>query len=163
MAAGTLRAVVCTSSLDLGIDWGDIDLVVQVGAPKGAARLLQRIGRANHRLDEPSRAMLVPANRFEVLECIAAQDALAEHTLDGGAPVPRRLRRAGAARHRRRLQRAVRRRRALRRGPRRRRRSPISPAPTSTPCSSFVATGGYALATYERYRRLERARTGCGG
>ena len=58
------------------------------GAPKGAARLLQRIGRANHRLDEPSRAMLVPANRFEVLECIAAQDALAEHTLDGGALFP---------------------------------------------------------------------------
>ena len=85
---GSLRAVVCTSSLDLGIDWGDIDLVVQVGAPKGAARLLQRIGRANHRLDEPSRAMLVPANRFEVLECIAAQDALAEHTLDGGALFP---------------------------------------------------------------------------
>ena len=88
MAAGSLRAVVCTSSLDLGIDWGDIELVVQVGAPKGAARLLQRIGRANHRLDEPSRAMLVPANRFEVLECIAAQDALAEHTLDGGALFP---------------------------------------------------------------------------
>ena len=88
MAAGSLRAVVCTSSLDLGIDWGDIDLVVQVGAPKGAARLLQRIGRANHRLDEPSRALLVPANRFEVLECIAAQDALAEHTLDGGTLFP---------------------------------------------------------------------------
>ena len=88
MAAGALRAVVCTSSLDLGIDWGDIDLVVQVGAPKGAARLLQRIGRANHRLDEPSRPLLVPANRFEVLECIAAQDALAEHTLDGGALFP---------------------------------------------------------------------------
>ena len=88
MATGSLRAVVCTSSLDLGIDWGDIDLVVQVGAPKGAARLLQRIGRANHRLDEPSRAALVPANRFEVLECIAAQDALAEHTLDGGALFP---------------------------------------------------------------------------
>ncbi len=88
MATGGLRAVVCTSSLDLGIDWGDIDLVVQIGAPKGAARLLQRIGRANHRLDEPSRAALVPANRFEVLECIAAQDALAEDTLDGGQLFP---------------------------------------------------------------------------
>ena len=69
MAAGRLRAVVCTSSLDLGIDWGDVDLVINVGAPKGASRLLQRIGRANHRLDEPSRGVLVPANRFEVLEC----------------------------------------------------------------------------------------------
>ena len=56
MAQGRLRAVVCTSSLDLGIDWGDVDLVVNVGAPKGASRLTQRIGRANHRLDEPSRA-----------------------------------------------------------------------------------------------------------
>ncbi|HEX4861236.1 MAG TPA: DEAD/DEAH box helicase, partial [Rhizomicrobium sp.] len=51
MAAGRLRAVVCTSSLDLGVDWGDIDLVVNVGAPKGSSRLMQRIGRANHRLD----------------------------------------------------------------------------------------------------------------
>ena len=76
MAEGRLRAVVATSSLDLGIDWGDVDLVVQVGAPKGAARLLQRIGRANHRLDEPSRAVLIPGNRFEVLECMAAKDAL---------------------------------------------------------------------------------------
>ena len=75
MAAGQLRAVVCTSTLDLGIDWGDVDLVVHVGAPKGASRLAQRIGRANHRLDEPSEALLVPANRFEVLECRAALDA----------------------------------------------------------------------------------------
>ena len=75
MAAGKLRAVVCTSTLDLGIDWGDVDLVVHIGAPKGASRLAQRIGRANHRLDEPSKAILVPANRFEVLECRAALDA----------------------------------------------------------------------------------------
>src|SRR5215510_10420172 len=71
MTVGRLRAVVCTSSLDLGVDWGDIDLVINVGAPKGASRLLQRIGRANHRMDEPSRGVLVPANRFEVLECRA--------------------------------------------------------------------------------------------
>jgi ATP-dependent Lhr-like helicase len=75
MAAGTLRAVVATSTLDLGIDWGDVDLVIHVGAPKGASRFIQRIGRSNHRLDEPSRAMLVPGNRFEVLECRAAVDA----------------------------------------------------------------------------------------
>jgi ATP-dependent Lhr-like helicase len=75
MSAGKLKAVVCTSTLDLGIDWGDVDLVINVGAPKGASRLMQRIGRANHRLDEPSRAMLVPSNRFEVLECHAAVDA----------------------------------------------------------------------------------------
>ncbi|HRN84299.1 MAG TPA: DEAD/DEAH box helicase, partial [Hyphomicrobium sp.] len=75
MASGALRAVVATSTLDLGIDWGDVDLVVNVGAPKGASRLTQRIGRANHRLDEPSAALLVPANRFEVLECRAALEA----------------------------------------------------------------------------------------
>ncbi|MDH7797354.1 MULTISPECIES: ligase-associated DNA damage response DEXH box helicase [unclassified Beijerinckia] len=75
MSAGLLKAVVCTSTLDLGIDWGDVDLVINVGAPKGASRIAQRIGRANHRLDEPSRALLVPANRFEVLECRAAIDA----------------------------------------------------------------------------------------
>src|SRR5204862_6908158 len=74
-AAGTLRAVVCTSTLDLGIDWGEVDLVIHVGAPKGSSRLLQRIGRSNHRLDEPSQAMLVPPNRFEVLECEAARQA----------------------------------------------------------------------------------------
>ncbi|NIJ42903.1 ATP-dependent Lhr-like helicase [Parvibaculum indicum] len=83
MAAGSLRAVVCTSTLDLGIDWGDVDLVVNMGAPKGASRLLQRIGRANHRLDEPSRALLVPANRFEVLECEAARAAALEGAQDG--------------------------------------------------------------------------------
>ena len=78
----SLRAVVCTSSLDLGVDWGDVDLVINVGAPKGSSRLMQRIGRANHRLDEPSRGMLVPANRFEVLECRAAIDAVAENAQD---------------------------------------------------------------------------------
>jgi ATP-dependent helicase Lhr and Lhr-like helicase len=82
MTAGRLRAVVCTSSLDLGIDWGDVDLVINVGAPKGASRLLQRIGRANHRMDEPSKGVLVPANRFEVLECRAALDAIAENAQD---------------------------------------------------------------------------------
>ncbi len=72
----------CTSSLDLGVDWGDVDLVINIGAPKGASRLLQRIGRANHRLDEPSRGVLVPANRFEVLECRAAIDAVAVNAQD---------------------------------------------------------------------------------
>ena len=88
MAAGRLRAVVATASLDLGIDWGAVDQVVQVGAPKGVSRLLQRIGRANHRLDEPSRAVLVPANRFEVIECTAAGQAVAAHELDGDPPRP---------------------------------------------------------------------------
>ena len=77
MAEGRLRALVATSSLDLGLDWGDVDCVIQMGAPKGSSRLLQRIGRANHRLDEPSRALIVPGNRFEYLEARAALDAVA--------------------------------------------------------------------------------------
>jgi ATP-dependent helicase Lhr and Lhr-like helicase len=82
MSAGKLRGVVCTSSLDLGVDWGDVDMVINVGAPKGASRLMQRIGRANHRIDEASRAVLVPANRFEVLECAVAIDAIADNAQD---------------------------------------------------------------------------------
>ncbi|WP_298163720.1 ligase-associated DNA damage response DEXH box helicase [Novosphingobium sp.] len=83
MARGELRGLVCTASLDLGVDWGDIDLVVQMGAPKGSSRLLQRIGRANHRLDCASRALLVPGNRFEFLEAFAAQEAVEEGQRDG--------------------------------------------------------------------------------
>ncbi len=75
----------CTASLDLGVDWGDIDCVIQMGAPKGSSRLLQRIGRANHRLDQPSRAILVPGNRFEFLEAMAAKDAVDEGKRDGEA------------------------------------------------------------------------------
>ena len=85
MARGELRALVATASLDLGVDWGDIDLVVQMGAPKGSSRLLQRIGRANHRLDQPSRALLVPGNRFEFLEATAAKEAVDEGKRDGEA------------------------------------------------------------------------------
>jgi ATP-dependent helicase Lhr and Lhr-like helicase len=88
MAEGRLRAVVATSSLDLGIDWGGVDQVLQVGAPKGVSRLLQRVGRSNHRMDEPSKAILVPANRFEVLECEAAILGVAARELDGDPPRP---------------------------------------------------------------------------
>jgi ATP-dependent Lhr-like helicase len=82
MAAGQLRALVATASLDLGVDWGDVDCVIQMGAPKGSSRLLQRIGRANHRLDEASEAILVPGNRFEYLEARAAIDAVEANELD---------------------------------------------------------------------------------
>ncbi|MGI9370484.1 MAG: DEAD/DEAH box helicase, partial [Ruegeria sp.] len=83
MVRGDLRAIVCTGSLDLGIDWGDVDLVIQIGAPKNVKRLVQRIGRANHRYNAPSKALLVPANRFEVVECMAALEAVKAHDLDG--------------------------------------------------------------------------------
>ena len=114
MSAGKLRGVVCTSSLDLGIDWGDVDLVINIGAPKGASRLMQRIGRANHRLDEASRAVLVPANRFEVLECARRHRGGRRECAGHAAASHRRARRAGAARARLRLRRAVSVRRALR-------------------------------------------------
>ncbi len=82
MSDGRLRGLVATASLDLGIDWGNVDLVVQMGAPKGSSRLLQRIGRANHRLDEPSKGIVVPGNRFEYLEAQAALDAVEARELD---------------------------------------------------------------------------------
>ncbi len=159
MAKGTLRAVVCTSSLDLGIDWGDVDLVVQIGAPKGAARLTQRIGRANHRLDEPSRAVLVPANRFEVLECIAASAALADGELDGGGVAHGGL--DVLAQHLLGVACS---------GPfdadalyaEVRHAAPFAELARATfdAVLDFVATGGYALRVYDRYRRLARGPDG---
>ncbi len=159
MAAGKLRAVVCTSSLDLGVDWGDVDLVINVGAPKGCSRLMQRIGRSNHRLDEPSEAVLVPANRFEVLECRAAIDAVAENAQDT-PPL-----RTGAldvlAQHI--LGRAV--------------GAPFlsdelyAEVRAAAPYASlaradfdaavdFVATGGYALKAYERFAKIRQNKDG---
>ena len=159
MAAGRLKAIVCTSSLDLGVDWGDVDLVLNVGAPKGASRLMQRIGRANHRLDEASKAVLVPANRFEVLECRAALEAvrdgvqdtpalrtgafdvLAQHILGMACAGPFEATAlyeeicaaapyAGLA------------------------RADFDDA------LAFVATGGYALKNYERFAKIRRAKNG---
>lgn len=83
IAEGKLRAVVSTSALEMGIDWGDVDAIIQVGAPKGVSRLLQRIGRSNHRMDEPSRATLVPCNPLEAVECAVAIDAIARGHRDG--------------------------------------------------------------------------------
>lgn len=159
MGRGELRAVVCTSTLDLGIDWGAVDLVIQLAAPKGSSRLIQRIGRANHRLDEPSRALLVPAHRFEVLECEAAREAVAENDLDGEAE------RVGAqdilAQHIM----------GCACG------EPFLPddlfaeVRTSAPYAGlsredfdrvvdFVSTGGYALKTYGRFRRIVKGPDG---
>ncbi len=159
MAANRLRAVVATSTLDLGIDWGDVDLVIHVGAPKGASRLAQRIGRANHRMDEPSKAILVPANRFEVMECQAALDAnyigaqdtppvgrggldvLAQHVLGMACAEPFDMlelyEEITSA-------------------------SPYADLPWETfeRVVDFVATGGYALRTYERYARIRKTKEG---
>ncbi len=159
MANNSLRAIVATSTLDLGIDWGDVDLVVHIGAPKGASRLAQRIGRSNHRMDEPSKAILVPANRFEVLECQAALDAnylghqdsppigegaldvLAQHVLGSAC---------GSPFHEETLYQEV-----------------TSAAPYADltrevfqQTIEFVATGGYALRTYERYAKIKKSDEG---
>jgi ATP-dependent Lhr-like helicase len=155
MAQGALRAVVCTGSLDLGLDWGDVDLVIQVGAPKNVKRLVQRIGRANHRYNAPSKALLVPANRFEVVECQAALDAVRARTLDGEprGPGPRdvlcqhilatacagpfdadelytEVAIAGPYAH--------------------------LTKPEFDACLDFTATGGYALKAYDRWQRLKQ-------
>ena len=159
MVAGKLRAVVCTSTLDLGIDWGDVDLVINVGAPKGASRLAQRIGRANHRLDEPSKALLVPANRFEVMECQAALEAAEEGAQDTPPSKPGAL--DVLAQHILGMACA----------------GPFDPdvlyreVTSASPYQgltrdgfdqvlAFVATGGYALANYDRYAKLKRTKDG---
>jgi ATP-dependent Lhr-like helicase len=159
MVQGRLKAVVCTSTLDLGIDWGDVDLVINVGAPKGASRIAQRIGRANHRLDEPSRALLVPSNRFEVLECRAAIDAakageqdtpprrtgsldvLCQHILGMACAAPfdadTLYGEVTSA-------------------------EPYSGLPRKDfdDALDFVATGGYALKSYDRFAKIKRAKDG---
>ena len=153
MAEGRLRAIVCTGSLDLGIDWGDVDLVIQVGAPKNVKRLVQRIGRANHRYNAPSKALLVPANRFEVVECRAALDAVRAHELDGEArgPGPRDvlcqhilLCAASAPFEADALYAEV-----TRAGP-----YAALTRPAFDACLDFAATGGYALRAYDRWQRL---------
>ena len=153
MARGELRALVCTASLDLGVDWGNVDCVIQMGAPKGSSRLLQRIGRSNHRMDEPSKAILVPGNRFEYLEAQAAYDAvvagqrdgedfrpggldvLAQHVMGVACAGP-----FNEAELLDEVQSAL----------------PYSAidAATFTRVIEFVATGGYALKAYDRFRKL---------
>lgn len=159
MAGGKLRAVVCTSTLDLGIDWGDVDLVIQMGAPKGVSRLTQRIGRANHRMTEPSRALMAPANRMEVLECIAAKAAIEEGVLDGEAPGKGTLDvlaqhiigvACSAPFEPDDLYKQV------------RSASPYTDLPRKAfdDVLDFAATGGYALKRYERYRRIVKTADG---
>ena len=76
MFEGKLNCIVATSSLELGLDWSNVDLVMQIGAPKGISRIIQRVGRSNHDINKTSKAILIPTNKFEYLECLAAKDAL---------------------------------------------------------------------------------------
>ncbi|HBJ36363.1 MAG TPA: ligase-associated DNA damage response DEXH box helicase [Planctomycetaceae bacterium] len=85
LRGGTLKAVVCTSSLDLGVDFTAVDLVVQIGSPKGSARLLQRAGRSGHQPGAESRLVFVPTHSLELVELAAAQDAIASGNLESRA------------------------------------------------------------------------------
>jgi ATP-dependent helicase Lhr and Lhr-like helicase len=83
---GKLKAVVCTSSLDLGVDFSPVERVLQIGSPKGVARLLQRAGRSGHSPGKPSRVTLVPTNAMELIESAAAQDAVTALTIESRQP-----------------------------------------------------------------------------
>jgi ATP-dependent helicase Lhr and Lhr-like helicase len=83
---GKLKAVVCTSSLDLGVDFSPVERVLQIGSPKGVARLLQRAGRSGHSPGKPSRVTLVPTNAMELIESAAAQDAVAALKIESRTP-----------------------------------------------------------------------------
>lgn len=136
-----------------------MDLIIQIGAPKNVKRLVQRIGRANHRYNAPSKARLVPANRFEVVECVAAIEAALAGELDGDprGPGPRdvlcqhilitaaagpfdadalyaEVTTVGAY-------------------------SALARADFDA-CLDFVATGGYALRRYDQWQRLKQAPDG---
>ncbi len=159
MADGRLRALVATASLDLGVDWGNVDCVIQMGAPKGSSRMLQRIGRANHRLDEPSEAVLVPGNRFEYLEARAALDAVEAGELDHDIFRPGALDvlaqhimgvACAAPFERDALLDEI------------RGSLPYSALPDETfdRVLQFIADGGYALRAYDKFKRLTKGADG---
>ncbi|OAN50935.1 ligase-associated DNA damage response DEXH box helicase [Sphingobium sp. TCM1] len=161
MAAGKLRALVATASLDLGVDWGNVDCVIQMGAPKGSSRLLQRIGRANHRLEMASEAILIPGNRFEYLEARAALDAVEAGERDADDFRPGSL--DVLAQHVMGLACA---------GPFRAEEL-LAEVRSATPYSAltaeafetvlhFIEGGGYALRAYDRFKRLTQEPDGEG-
>ncbi len=88
---GTLRCVICTSSLDLGVDFTPVDRVIQIGSPKGVARLLQRAGRSGHRPGVPSRITCAPTHAFELVEVAAARDAYYAGAIESRDPIVRPL------------------------------------------------------------------------
>jgi len=84
---GSLRAVVCTSSLDLGVDFTPVEQVIQVGSPKGIARLIQRAGRSGHQPGATSRIYGVPTNALEIVEFAATKDALERQEIESRRPL----------------------------------------------------------------------------
>lgn len=159
ISSGKMRGVVSTSALEMGIDWGDVDVIIQVGAPKGVSRLLQRIGRSNHRIDEASKAILVPTNPLEVVECDVAIQAIRDGHRDGDDygsgsmdVVVQYLVNRGC-------------------GGRVKKREALNEIRSAWPYRnltktdfdeilSFAVDGGYALKTYERFKRLKQTSRG---
>lgn len=159
ISAGKMRAVISTSALEMGIDWGDVDAIVQVGAPKGVSRLLQRIGRSNHRIDEASKAVLVPTNPLEVVECEVAIAAIRDGHRDGDPYRPGAMDVV--------VQYLVN--RAC--GGRLKKREALTEIRSAWPYRdmtkadfdailSFAVDGGYALKSYERFKRLSATSRG---
>ena len=84
---GRVRAVVCTASLDLGVDFRPVDAVVQIGGPKGVSRMIQRAGRCGHRPGESSTAHFVPTHGLELLEAVALREAIAHGEIEPKSPL----------------------------------------------------------------------------
>ena len=91
LKTGRYRVVVATSSLDLGVDFSPVDLVMQIGSPKGVARLMQRAGRSGHAPGKASRVVCVPTHAFELVEVAAARDALRAGAIESREPLDRPL------------------------------------------------------------------------
>jgi len=91
LRSGKLRCVIATSSLDLGVDFSPVDRVLQIGSPKGVARLLQRAGRSGHRPGAISRVTCVPTNTLELIEVAAARDGAERGAIESRLPIDRPL------------------------------------------------------------------------
>lgn len=91
LAEGKMKCVVCTTSLDLGVDFSPVDTVIQVGSPKGIARLLQRAGRSGHQPGARSRIYCVPTHSFELIEFAAARAGIAKNRIEPRVPLEKPL------------------------------------------------------------------------
>jgi ATP-dependent Lhr-like helicase len=91
LKGGGAKCVVCTSSLDLGVDFSPVEQVIQVGSPKGVARLMQRAGRSGHAPGQVSRVLCVPTHAFETMEFAAARDAANARRIEGREPLEKPL------------------------------------------------------------------------
>ncbi len=85
--SGNLKAVVCTASLDLGVDFRPVETVIQVGSPKGVARFLQRAGRSGHSPDAVSKIYFLPTHSLELMEAAALKSAMAENLIESRPPM----------------------------------------------------------------------------